>query len=76
MIRKCFSSRMCCDKGCFMKKKFLLFSFVVFGSMFLLSCASEADSGTSQGISAQPTPVSSRLGIQEAQNKAIRRLAY
>ncbi|MCF6313296.1 MAG: hypothetical protein L3J39_12675 [Verrucomicrobiales bacterium] len=59
-----------------MKKKILLFSLAIFGSLFLMSCASDADSGTSQGISAQPTPTSSRLGIQEAQNKAIRRLAY
>jgi len=42
-----------------------------------MGCATDSgDSGTSQGISPYPTPGSSRLGIQEAQNKAIRRLSY
>ncbi|MFK5921199.1 MAG: hypothetical protein QM496_03415 [Verrucomicrobiota bacterium] len=59
-----------------MKKGILRLSLAVFGAMFLMSCASDADSGTSQGITPQPTPGSSRLGIQEAQSRAIRRLSY
>lgn len=60
-----------------MKKGILRLSLAVLGATFMMGCASGGgDSGTSQGISPQPTPGSSRLGIQEAQSKVIRSLSY
>ncbi len=59
-----------------MKKGILRLSLAILGATFLMSCASESDSGTSQGITPQPTPGSSRLGIQEEQARTIRRLSF
>lgn len=60
-----------------MKKSVLRLSLAVLATTMMIGCATGGgDAGTSQGISAQPTPGSSRLGIQEAQSKAMRRLSY
>jgi hypothetical protein len=66
-----------CDRKQAMKKQILRLALALAGITFLVGCATDSgDSGTSQGISAQPTPGSSRLGIQEGQSKVIRRLSY
>ncbi len=60
-----------------MKKSVLRLSLAILGAGMMTGCATDGDdAGTTQGISAQPSPGSSRLDIQEAQNKAIRRLSY
>jgi len=60
-----------------MKMGILRLGLVIFGSSLLIGCATEnADSGGSEGVSPFATPGSSRLGIQEAQSKAVRRLSY
>ena len=60
-----------------MKEGILRLSLAILGVTLLMGCATDGgDSGTSQGITPHATPGSSRLGIQEAQSRTMRRLSH